>query len=296
MTDTPARSVSVVMTYFERLEQLKNTLRSIQAHHPRHLQEIIIVDDRSRREPLQDGCLDEFALPIRIKRLTRGRHTNPCVAFNAGFTLARGEVVIIQNAECLHVDNIVDDAASRIGVEDYISYACYSTGQAGVKRLNSADDILAVARSLVTNHEGVVKDGGDGWYNHSIHRPVAYHFAASMARSVLINRLGGFDPRYAHGMCCDDDEFLCRVRRAGLEVRIVDDRMVLHQWHYGGTKVASFARRFAYNRALFNLVTMVERTAKPSRFSRPYVEFVLKHLVRGALDTMLSRRPNRADA
>ncbi len=43
--------------------------------------------------------------------------------------------------------------------------------------------------------------------------------------------LEGFDERYAHGIAYDDDEFLHRVVKSGLDVSIIDEPFVIHQWH-----------------------------------------------------------------
>ena len=70
-----------------------------------------------------------------------------------------------------------------------------------------------------------------GWYNHSIHRPEHFHFCAAISSKDL-NELGGFDERYAHGLCWEDNEFAERIKKKNMERIFVDDPFVFHQFHY----------------------------------------------------------------
>ena len=46
-----------------------------------------------------------------------------------------------------------------------------------------------------------------------------------------MKKLGGFDERYAKGIEYDDNEFLLRIKRLGLNLSISDDISVVHQYH-----------------------------------------------------------------
>ena len=73
-------------------------------------------------------------------------------------------------------------------------------------------------------------DRGLGWYNHSRHRPVGYHFLAAVYRKHVVE-MGGFDEKYASGLSYDDDDFLYRIKLKWLKVKIIDDPFAVHQWH-----------------------------------------------------------------
>jgi GT2 family glycosyltransferase len=46
-----------------------------------------------------------------------------------------------------------------------------------------------------------------------------------------LDKVGGFDERYAKGISYDDDDFLYRVNDKGLSIKIVNDPFVIHQYH-----------------------------------------------------------------
>jgi GT2 family glycosyltransferase len=263
--------VSIVMTYYERLPQLKNTLRSFQLLGYTRF-ECVIVDDGSVDKPLSDASLDGLGFPVTLVRMpTEKTYTNSCVPFNTGLSRARGDVVIIQNAECLHAADLLGYARANLTDRDYLSFACYSLSRSKTTALceMAAWDISDVKRML-TEDRGAGVDGDDGWYNHSVRRPVGYHFASAITRHNL-DRLGGFDPRYAYGVAFDDDELLVRIRRLGLQVTIVDDHVVAHQWHYAAPRRRGWKPLWARNLLLLRLVTMRERGVQCSKLSLPYV-------------------------
>jgi GT2 family glycosyltransferase len=72
--------------------------------------------------------------------------------------------------------------------------------------------------------------GDNGWYNHSIYNPGRFHFCSAIMREDLYD-LGGFDERYAHGLGFDDNEFLNRILKKGMDVQMIDDPFVVHQHH-----------------------------------------------------------------
>jgi hypothetical protein len=75
--------------------------------------------------------------------------------------------------------------------------------------------------------------------------------------------IGGFDERYAPGLAYEDDEFLARVKRAGIEVRIIDDPFVIHQKHKR-TDYGSWTKpQYLLNKTLYETVTA------PGKFVRP---------------------------
>lgn len=266
------RSVSIVMTYHERLGQLRNTLRSFQLHGYRDV-ELIVVDDASVTEPIDARQFTALPFPVRVVNMGPDkRYLNSCVPFNIGIRAASGEIVVLQNAECLHVSDVVGHARTHLDAESYLSYACYSLGEAKTRQLMDHPEGWALGdlEALVATERTATFDGDDAWYNHSVHRPVGYHFCSAILRGNM-ERLGGFDERYAAGIAYEDDELLARIRRIGLQVRIVDDRVVLHQWHYGASRGSDYERHVARNAILFRLVTSRETGARPSRIGARYL-------------------------
>jgi hypothetical protein len=78
-----------------------------------------------------------------------------------------------------------------------------------------------------------------------------------------VERVGGFDERYAPGLAYEDDEFLARVKRAGITVQIIDNPFVVHQKHKRTDYGAGHRRAYDMNKALFETVT------KPGAFIKP---------------------------
>jgi hypothetical protein len=68
--------------------------------------------------------------------------------------------------------------------------------------------------------------------------------------------LGGFDERYGDGCSYDDDEFLHRVKLLGLELKIIDEVIGVHQWHNTyENRDDDFFIKDQKNRNLFNEIT-----------------------------------------
>lgn len=239
---------SIVMTAYNRQQQLDRTLESFKHHKYSSDVEVIIVDDGSY-EPVTLSNLVGNEFVVRLVRIDHASkwYINPCIPFNLGLKLARGKTVIIQNAECLHKDNLIDylDLSTRILSSTYLSFACYSLDE---KQSNLSD--LQKFNNFKKSSAG--RDGSSGWYNHSIYRPAGYHFCAAISRKNL-EHIGYFDEAYAMGTAFDDDEFLYRVRKK-MEFKIVDNCIVLHQWHYSGGNLQK-PTNFLRNRLLFRFYT-----------------------------------------
>jgi GT2 family glycosyltransferase len=263
-------SVSIVMTYYERFAQLRNTLRSFYIHKYVNF-EVIIVDDGSKKEPLSEKAFLNYNFPITVINMPLDKkYINPCVPFNIGFNKAKGDIVVIQNAECLHMANILNHVRNNLTDNNYLTYSCYSLNKDKSFELNNNSDWnLGYFEGLVTNNSHALHEGEDAWYNHSKYKPCGYHFTSAITRSNL-NKLSGFDERYAYGIGYDDHELLTRIRKMGLEVDIVDDATVIHQWHYNTLKEPNFHALAARNELLYHLVTKKENQYLPDKKTLQY--------------------------
>lgn len=216
--------VVVVMTHFDRAYQLARTLQSIgNTAHP--LYEVVIVDDQSPASP----PITKYHYPIHLVRTREKRWVNPEPAYNTGLLVALDldpDVIVVQNAECYHVGDVVSRAAA-VTPADWLTFAAFSLDQK--QTFNAFHNIS----KLVAEHPHPVStDGVLGWYNHPQHRPVGYDFCAAATRENF-QLLNGYDERFSAGCGYGDDNLLARVRRAGLAVQFVTEPYVVHQWHYG---------------------------------------------------------------
>ena len=262
---------SIVMAFHNRKPQLLRTLKTIGMSSKIDETEVIIVNDGSAPEHDLSDVPEMFDFPIIVIDLPQEKkwYVNPCVPYNVGFKAASGEVIIIQNPECMHVGDIIAHVDENLGDDNYISYAAYSLNQPST---NGLDNIELNAESVKEHVHPLAmmpytKEGSLGWYNHSVIRPKGYHFCAAITSYNLLDELGGFDERYATGIAFDDDELMARIGRLGLDIEIYDEPMVIHQWHTSGNSfmnngVDGFWDRFNHNQNLYNNVTLKETIYK----------------------------------
>jgi GT2 family glycosyltransferase len=214
--------ISIVMSYYNRLKQFDYTLKTISQSQYRDF-EIVLIDDYSDPDHDPRILLEKYPdLDIKITQMqdvnSHRWYSNPCVPYNVGFRLSRGDTVIIQNPECCHIGDVIGHCADNINDEVYLSYHCWSCTKDQVKLLHNDEPIsYEVAPKAM-------------WYNHEIHRPASYHFCTALSRKNL-QKLNGFDERFAIGFSYDDNEFIQRVRNLALKIQFVADPHVIHQPH-----------------------------------------------------------------
>ena len=234
---------SIVMAYFNnRKEQTINTLNSFkELYHPLNYPyynfEVIIVDDNSAQEFKLNDILNNYPFIIKYIEITKeekGNRINPCLAYNKGFENADGDVIIIQNPECMHVGDIILFLVNNLKENDYFSFSCFSTNNYNLNK-ELIESYNKFEKINDNNFLSTNKNYGLGinWYNHPYIRPVSYHFCSAIYKKNL-DLLNGFDPSYAEGYCFDDDEFLFRIKHH-LKLNVInippDNVFVIHQYH-----------------------------------------------------------------
>lgn len=251
------RTLTLITTYWNRKKQLQNTLRSIAGYG--HDVNIIIVDDCST-----DGedihCFETDK--ITVIRLDNKKWVNPCIPFNIGFSLVKSDIVIIQNAECLHIGDVVGHALVNAKRGIYLSYCAFSIDKGLTDRITAGEDANKLIAQYMNQSPRPAGWGMNGWYNHPAYRPAAYHFCSAIMRDDLY-ALGGFDERYAKGSAYDDDDFICRVRKMGMRIDFVKSPMVVHQ-HHEAFDAGSIPIMMNINYQLFDKTKLTkEYDAKP---------------------------------
>ena len=255
--------ISIVTAYHNRKQLFYNTLKSISKSSIKDI-EVVVVDDGSNEEHRLEDLTQEFPY-LKIIRLEKKDkwYVNPCIPYNIGFKYATGDIIIIQNPECYHTSDILKYTLDNIDEETYIAFGCYSLDKEKTNLLtqnNTTNNPLDLVGPLIPSRIHI--EGALGWYNHPTIRPVAYHFCSAITRSNL-NKLNGFDERYAMGIGFDDNEILCRVKRIPLRVNITESPIVLHQNHYDEHYLAYSRPELASkNRDLYNNVTLNEKLVK----------------------------------
>ena len=214
--------ISIVMSYFNRLDQLRYTLKTISDSNVKDLEVVIAEDFCDLKEQLHTIQAEFPHLNIRIIRMSDTRakkdYCNPCVAYNTAFRASRGDRIIIQNPECCHMGDVLKYTLDHLTNDNYLTFHCYAATKAETRTMQSGEPLP------------MFTDKKSRWYNHVVERPYAYHFTTAITRDNLI-KLNGFDERFAQGQDMDDVELIYRIKALGLELQFVEDPWVVHQYH-----------------------------------------------------------------
>jgi GT2 family glycosyltransferase len=221
--------------------------------------EIIVVDDASTDDSAArlDGAL---AAPARLLRAPRNLGRGG--AINLGAAAARGEALLILDADCLpasdalllaHAAALEQGADASVGGIDNDAPGFWGRyqAQAAARRAREA------ARS------------GDA---------TGMTTANTMVRMDAFRGAGGFDPRYRH-YGFEDRDLLLRLRRAGARLRFNEAARVRHE---GALELPGIARKL---RACGRHSAPLFRAQHPDAYRRLGYAAVdaLLHPVRGAL-------------
>ncbi len=208
--------ITILLTYLNRPESLKWTLKSFLKYDPEDFN-VIIVDDNSK----EDIVLPDLPYKVKVIKFTREPWVHKYVGvLNMGFYFAVQEnpdIIIMQHSECYHQGDILSKA-KQVTDETYISFGCYSLGK---DETPGSFEIL---------NRPCTQDGQRSWYNHPEIRPVGYNFCSAITTKNLI-KLNGFDERFKDGCAYEDNYFLHQIAMLGLRVGVTADPFVLHQYH-----------------------------------------------------------------
>jgi glycosyltransferase involved in cell wall biosynthesis len=212
--------IAVVMTYFDRPAQLAKTLGTIfQSKHTNY--SIVVVDDASTLQPWiseKPGLVEIIRIPPQEKTW-RGA----VVPFNIGIRRAledKPDIIVMQNAECYHVGDVLMYASEHVSDTQCVSFACW----------NEAKHCPDLWKAIKANNNRP-PGAGSGWYNHPFN-PRMLHFCNAYSRKTMI-ALNGLDERFAGGLGFDDNDLVRRTEQLGTQTRITDETMpfVVHQQH-----------------------------------------------------------------
>lgn len=214
--------ISIVMSYYNRLSQLRYTLKTIARSRVKDV-EIVIVDDFSAPEEDPVCLISEYAeLKIRIihmrDQVAKKDYCNPCVPYNVGLRASSGDMIVIQNPECCHIGDVLAHVVDNLKPKNYLSFHCWSCVKHETRELQATD------------HLDLIPTKKSRWYNHETERPVAFHFCNAITRQDLV-QVNGFDERYSRGHNWDDAELLYRIKKI-CQVKFVNDPYVIHQYHH----------------------------------------------------------------
>lgn len=171
--------------------------------------EIIVVDDGSPVHFVYDRDVG----PVRGIRLPSKEHAlNPCVPFNCGVAVARGEVIVITNPEVIHRAPILAemlDQLEALGPKGHVASACWSPRrQWWFCHSSLMPKPSSVGRAPMPPGAGL-------------------HFCVMLYRKFY-EEIGGFSEEYRDGQGYEDNDFLWKLATAGAEFVIRDDLVTEH--------------------------------------------------------------------
>jgi glycosyltransferase involved in cell wall biosynthesis len=262
--------ISIVTAYYNRKDLFYRTLQSITKSKFKDI-ELIAVDDASDPEHRIEDLVEEFPFLKVIRTEPENKwYVNCCIPFNVGLREAKGDIIVLQNPECLHVGDVLTYFNSHINESNYISVSAYGldsdskTTDLLIQNLNNGT-LSSFIKSLP--QRPYMGNRTLGWYNHSKFRPEAWHFCSAMTRGNM-GKLNGFDERYATGVACDDSEIIIRIQRLGLKIQITEDVSVIHQYHAPSCTLANEAQLWEQNQILLYKVTMRENITYASNMNK----------------------------
>lgn len=216
--------VSIVMIYRECLAQLQNTLESFRLHGYGEDVEVIIVDDASVDRPLSVNVSD-YSFPIKTLRVdpTNRWYENQCVPFSLGADQASGECLVFQQAECIHLDNLVDTISSTVDAFSFVAFSCFSSMDNGA----GSGDVLT-SELLQHYREIPERSGSVLWLTRNDRYPDSF-FLCSAIMHETYKSIGGFDRRYAPNRGSADKAFVHDLIQKHIRVSIADDATVFFQ-------------------------------------------------------------------
>lgn len=229
--------VSIVTTVFNRRQQFLTTLKTIAlTQYPHDQFEVRVVDDAGEQNERVDDLVDKFdyKIHLRVVKFEEKTWQEPITLINRMVYESEGEIVIIQNGECCHVGDIISYAAEKVEKGTYLTFGSFNVDAQNTALIQNLavpdrDSIMGIIGDPPRVKGIAWREGGQWWYNHSVHRPEGYYFCSAMMKQDYIN-IGGINEAFANGIYYADTEFMRRVF-SRMKVVFVDDPFTVHQHH-----------------------------------------------------------------
>ena len=214
-----AKKISIVMACYNRKSQTLETLKGFeQMYAGKYNFEVIIVDDNSNAENRLGEDIKQFTFPINlivINAEEKGNRINSCIPYNKGFAEATGDIIIIQNPECLHMGDLLKYLIYNFKYDQYISFPCYNSNNFKVNE-HIINNINTLNINNIENQtQDFNKDEKYGavtmWYQHPTKWDRQLHFCCAIDKECL-QMIDGFSSIYKDGICYEDDDILFKIK------------------------------------------------------------------------------------
>lgn len=121
--------ISIIMTYYNRKEQIIMTLNQFQLlNYDKYNLEVIIVDDISDNENDLNDIIKKYKFYIKLIKLKNKTWINSCIPNNIGLLHSTGDIIILQNAEIFHCDDLIKQSIYLLdNNEKYYTFPVFSS-------------------------------------------------------------------------------------------------------------------------------------------------------------------------
>ena len=201
----------MVIPTYNRNEQLNKCLESFSKQTlPKNSFEVIVVNDGILNKQLEinDDLIDSVNLRVYYKE-----HAGPASARNYGVILAKGDLILFTDDDCITKDNWIERIVAQ--------YKLGNCPVIGGKTLNLlTNNLYSEASQLIT----------DIVYNHFNKDPDDALFLASNNFAItrdLFNELGGFDSSFKTSSA-EDRDFCNRLIHKGCKIIFETSVIVYH--------------------------------------------------------------------
>jgi len=257
-------SISIIMSHRNRPDLLLLTLLKLNSSIFNNF-EVVIVDDRSEKH-LKPNFIDELYFNYPIKLITIENEDIEDIVcssyvYNLAFKNSIGDIIIIQNPECLHFGDIPDYVSNNFNYDDYLCFPCYSSNTKDINNyiINNEINIIDIDKKL--DEQNIDEKYGFNfprWYQHKDISNRCLHFCTVISRNYF-EMIDGFSEEYNNGFCFEDDDLIFKIRNIlKLNVISLDTNKnigVVHMFH-GRNKFVNIP---SYNGEDYDLLATKEK-------------------------------------
>jgi hypothetical protein len=149
----------------------------------------------------------------------------PAIAYNTGFSAAKGDVIMINSVDTIHAGDVIGHVFNNFDLNCYFSYA-------------TAWSSIEFTESLINREwsddfrEDILKRFDPSILGWRVHGSIGTYIPfCGVINSSDLDKLNGYDERFTGGIGYDDHDFEDRVYNLGLNMQIINEPFCIHQDH-----------------------------------------------------------------
>lgn len=233
-----SRLTSIVIPCYGELPYTELCVESIQRCTPEAF-ELILVDNGSP-DRTREWAQEQAAADPRIRVLPQPENLGFARGVNAGLDAARGSEYLVLNNDAVVTEGWLArlraalDESPEVGIAGPVCNQISGPQQIPVPYDDDLDDMAVFAARWASEHANERQEAV---------RIVGF---CMLVRQAVVDRIGGFDPRFGNGNF-EDDDFCLRAMLAGWKLRIARDCFV---HHFGSRTFLAMGKRAGYRQAM----------------------------------------------